>query len=279
MISLEDNVGDIIGKAQRGLGISDSELAKKAGLDLQTIRKLREGDVDEQALHRVAPVLGLAAGPLCELAKGEWHPERIDERDGFAQFNTRYHDMTVNAYLVWDPASRVAAAFDTGADCSEMLRFANRHKLNVQLILLTHAHPDHVADLPRLREETGADVFVPAREPVSGAEAIDEGKHFHLGKLEIDTRLTWGHSQGGTTYVVSGLARPVAIVGDSLFAGSMGGGNVSYRDALRNNLEKILTLPDETIICPGHGPMTTVGEEKAHNPFFAGKLTSQNKDE
>jgi glyoxylase-like metal-dependent hydrolase (beta-lactamase superfamily II) len=52
----------------------------------------------------------------------------------------------------------------------------------------------------------------------------------------------------------------------------MGGGNVSYRDALQNNLEKILTLPDETIICPGHGPMTTVGEEKQHNPFFAGKV-------
>jgi hydroxyacylglutathione hydrolase len=269
MISLEDNVGDIIGKAQRGLGVSDSELAKKAGVDLQTIRELREGDFNEQALLRVAPVLDLAAGPLCELAKGEWRPERIDERDGFAQFNTRYHDMTVNAYLVWDPASCVAAAFDTGADCSEMVRFANRHKLNVQLILLTHAHPDHVADLPRLREETGADVFVPAREPVSGAEAIDEGKHFHLGNLEIDTRLTWGHSQGGMTYVVTGLARPIAIVGDSLFAGSMGGGNVSYRDALRNNREKILTLPDETIICPGHGPMTTVGEEKGHNPFFA----------
>jgi glyoxylase-like metal-dependent hydrolase (beta-lactamase superfamily II) len=64
----------------------------------------------------------------------------------------------------------------------------------------------------------------------------------------------------------------VAVVGDSLFAGSMGGGNVSYADALRNNLEKILTLPDETIICPGHGPMTTVGEEKVHNPFFAGKV-------
>ena len=274
MIPLEDNVGDIIGKAQRGLGISDSELAKKAGVDLQTIRKLGEGDIDEQALAGVAPVLSLAAGPLCELAKGEWRPERIDERDGFAQFNTHYHDMAVNAYLVWDPASRIAAAFDTGADCSEMVRFANRHKLNVQLILLTHAHPDHVADLPRLREETGGDVFAPAREPVSGAEPIDEGKHFHLGNLEIDTRLTWGHSHGGITYVVTGLARPIAIVGDSLFAGSMGGGNVSYQDALRNNLEKILTLPDETIICPGHGPMTTVGEEKKHNPFFAGKLTS-----
>src|SRR5437867_1453712 len=84
-------------------------------------------------------------------------------------------------------------------------------------------------------------------------------------------RRTWGHSPGGMTYVVTGLARLIAIVGDSLFAGSMGGGNVSYQDALRNNLEKILTLPDETIICPGHGPMTTVGEEKQHNPFFAGK--------
>ena len=68
-----------------------------------------------------------------------------------------------------------------------------------------------------------------------------------------------------------GLARPIAIVGDSLFAGSMGGGNVSYNDAVKNNLEKILTLPDDTIICPGHGPMTSVGEEKKHNPFFASK--------
>jgi hydroxyacylglutathione hydrolase len=272
MIPLEDNVGDIIGKAQRGLGISDSELAKKAGVSLETIRKLREGDLDEQALLRVAPVLGLAAGQLSQLAKGEWRPERIDERDGFAQFNTRFHDMTVNAYVVWDPTSRVAAAFDTGADCTEMVRFANRHKLNVQMIFLTHAHPDHIADLPRLREETGADVFSPAREPVSGAQPVEEGKQFRLGNLEIGTRLTWGHSQGGITYVMTGLARPMAIVGDSLFAGSMGGGNVSYQDALRNNLEKILTLPDHTVICPGHGPMTTVGEEKKHNPFFAGNV-------
>src|SRR5881394_2135745 len=272
MIPLEDNVSDIIGKAQRGLRISDTELAEKARVSSQKIRKLREGDFDELALLRVAPVLGLAARALCEIARDQWHPKKIDERDGLAQFNTHYHGMAVNAYLVWDPTSRAAAVFDTGADCTDMLRFANRHKLNVQLILLTHAHPDHVADLPRLREETGADVFGPAGEPVSGAEPIDEGKHFHLGNLEIDTRLTWGHSQGGITYVVTGLARPIAIVGDSLFAGSMGGGNVSYQDALQNNVEKILTLPDETIICPGHGPMTTVGEEKEHNPFFAGEV-------
>jgi hydroxyacylglutathione hydrolase len=272
MIPLEDNVGDIIGKAQRGLGISDSKLAEKARVSSETIRKLREGDFDEAALLNVAPILALNAQALRELAKGEWHPKKIEAHDGLAQFNTDYHGMTVNAYLVWDPASHAAAAFDTGADSSEMVRFANRHKLDVQLILLTHAHADHVADLPRLREETGADVFTAAREPVPGAELIEEGKRFRLGNLQIDTRLTWGHSPGGMTYVVTGLAHLVAIVGDSLFAGSMGGGNVSYHDALRNNLEKILTLPDDTTICPGHGPMTTVGEEKQHNPFFAGTV-------
>jgi len=273
MIPLEDNVGDIIGKAQRGLRISDTELAEKARVSSQKIRALREeGELDELALLRIAGVLGLAARPLCELAKGEWHPKKIEGFEGLAQFNTDYGGMAVNAYLTWDPATRVAAAFDTGADSKEMVHFANRHKLNVQLILLTHAHADHVADLPCLREETGAEVFTPTREPVPGAEVIDEGKSFPLGNLKIDTRLTWGHSPGGMTYVVTGLARLIAIVGDSLFAGSMGGGNVSYQDALRNNLEKILTLPDETIICPGHGPMTTVGEEKQHNPFFAGEI-------
>src|SRR5438132_13828822 len=151
-----------------------------------------------------------------------------------------------------------------------MVHFANRHKLDVQLILLTHAHADHVADLPRLREETGADVLTPAREPVPGAELIDEGKRFRLGNLEIEARLTWGHSPGGMTFVVTGLAHPIAIVGDSIFAGSMGGGNVSYEDAVENNLKKILSLPNDTILCPGHGPLTTVGEEKLHNPFFAG---------
>ena len=272
MISLEDNAADVIGKAQRGLGISDSELAEKAGVTAQTIRKLREGDFEESALLNVAPVLGLDGRALCELAKGEWNPMKIESFDGLAQFNTDYNGMAVNAYLVWDPANRVAAAFDTGADSREMIRFAKHHKLNVQLILLTHAHPDHVAELPCLREETGADVFTPAREPVPGAEPVEEGKHFGLGNLKIDTRLTWGHSPGGMTYVVTGLARPIAVVGDSLFAASMGGGNVSYQDALRNNLEKILTLPDETIICPGHGPMTTVAEEKRHSPFFAAKI-------
>jgi hydroxyacylglutathione hydrolase len=175
----------------------------------------------------------------------------------------------VNAYLIWDPATREAVAFDTGADCGGMLERVERENLQVKLILLTHAHPDHVADLARLRKATGAPVYISELEPEEGAEPIAEGKSFEVGALKIEARLTSGHSPGGITYVVIGLAKPVAIVGDSLFAGSMGGGNVSYQDALRNNREKILTLPDETVVCPGHGPLTSVGKETRDNPFFA----------
>jgi hydroxyacylglutathione hydrolase len=271
-IPLEDNFTDVIGKAQRGLRISDSELAQKAGLSQAQIRELRDGKIDDEALKKIAPVLRLNAHALIELAAGKWRPNELENFDGLAQFTTDYGGMAVNSYLVWDLESKHGAAFDTGADCRDMLRLGTRENLSIKMILLTHAHSDHVADLPRLREETGTQVFAPPRELVPGADRVEEGKRFRLGKLEIETRLTSGHSPGGMTYVVRGLARPVAIVGDSLFAGSMGGGNVSYEDAVRNNFEKILTLPDETIICPGHGPMTTVGEEKKHNPFFAGRL-------
>jgi glyoxylase-like metal-dependent hydrolase (beta-lactamase superfamily II)/DNA-binding Xre family transcriptional regulator len=269
-IPLEDNFTDIIGKAQRGLNLSDSQLAEKSGVTAEKIRRLRDGDVDVDALHQIAPVLKLNPSALVEFARNDWKPATTGEIDGLAQFNTPYHDMTVNAYLIWNPQSREAVVFDTGADCGEILKRIRQEKLSVKLILLTHAHGDHIADLSRLKKGTGAPVFISEREPVNGVETIGEDKQFRVGELEIKAELTWGHSPGGMTFVVTGLAHPVAIVGDSIFAGSMGGGNVSYEDAVKNNLEKILTLPNDTIICPGHGPMTTVGEENEHNPFFAG---------
>ncbi len=243
-IPLEDNVSDIIGKAQRGLGISDSQLAERAGVSAEKIRALREGEFDGETVDQAAPFLNLDAAALRKLASGKWGPEGIGEIEGLAQFNTTFGDMTVNAYLVWDPATREAVAFDTGADCGGMLQRIEQERLSVKLILLTHAHPDHVADLRRLRKATSAPTYISSLEKAEGAEEVEEGKRFRVGSLEIETRLTSGHSPGGVTFVVTGLSRPVAIVGDSLFAGSMGGGNVSYEDALRNNREKILTLAD-----------------------------------
>lgn len=271
-IPLEDTFADIIGKAQRGLGISDTQLAEEAKISSADVRKVRGGEVDEMAIYRVAPVLGLAGRPLFELASGTWMPPDLELPNGLAMFNTTYGDMTVNAYLVWDPQTKRGIAFDTGADCDGMLATAKGEGVKVELILLTHSHPDHIEDLAKLRSATGARVYIGERESATGAEGIPEGKRFTVGSLEIETLLTWGHSPGGVTYFIRGLERPLAIVGDSLFAASMGGGAVSYQDALQNNLEKILALPNETIICPGHGPLTTVEKEKQGNPFFAGRF-------
>jgi len=176
--------------------------------------------------------------------------------------------MTVNSYLAWDAASGAAVAFDTGADCSGMLALLAEKKLTLTLILLTHTHGDHIFDLDRLKEKTGAPAFVGDREPIDGAETFGAGRAFEAGALKISSGLTWGHSKGGITFVVTGLAQPVAVVGDAVFAGSMGGGGVSYGAALATNREHILSLSDDTVIASGHGPLTTVGEQKLHNPFF-----------
>lgn len=268
-IPLEDNFTDIISKAQRGLQLSDTQLAESSGASLEAIRELREGNFDRATIDQIAPVLQLNAEALAAFAQEEWQPDEPSV-EGLAQFNTPFQDMTVNAYLVWDSASKEAVVFDTGADCSGILARSESEGLTIKLILLTHAHHDHVADLERLVAATGAEVYLSDREDAPHARPLAEGENFTVGGLTIEAFLTSGHSPGGTTFFIRGLDQPVAIVGDSLFAGSMGGGNVSYEDAVRNNCEKILTLPNDTILCPGHGPLTTVAEEKEHNPFFAG---------
>jgi glyoxylase-like metal-dependent hydrolase (beta-lactamase superfamily II) len=266
-IPLEDKFNDIVSKAMRGLQLSDSQVAEKSGVSAAAVQSLREGEWNESTARKVAPVLGLKADALAESGNELWAPQPV-ALDGFAQFNTPFEDMTVNSYLAWDTASGAAVAFDTGMDCSGVLALLAEKKLTLKLILLTHTHGDHIFELDRLKEKTGAPAFVGDREPIDGAETFAAGRAFEAGALKIASRLTWGHSKGGITFVIGGLARPVAVVGDAVFAGSMGGGAVSYADALRTNRGEILTLPDSTIIAPGHGPLTTVGEEKIHNPFF-----------
>jgi glyoxylase-like metal-dependent hydrolase (beta-lactamase superfamily II) len=271
-IPLEDNVEDIVGKVLRGRKLDPAEVARQAGVELPKLKALLAGEFDEATARAVAPVLGLGADALVALGQRTWYPQDPGEIDGLACFNTPYGDMFVNAFLVWDPATKVAAAFDTGSDCAPALAVAREKGLEVQHVFLTHTHPDHIADLARLTAETAAPAYVSHLEPTGNARAVREGDVWRLGSLTVRALATSGHTKGGTTYFVTGLARPVAAVGDAMFAGSMGGGNVSYEDALRNNVEKILALPDETLILPGHGPVATVGEQKQHNPFFTAVL-------
>lgn len=251
----------------RGLGISREQLARDTGVSIDAIQGLVDGAFDKSAVRAVAPVLGLDADALATLGADTYEPEEITV-DGVMQFNTPFDDMTVNAYLVWDGMSLDAAVFDTGSDVGEILSTAEDLNLRIRKVFLTHSHGDHIYDLDRLIEKTRAKAWTPAGEPVDGAEPFAPGQEFSIGSLSVETRLTCGHAKGGVTYVVRGLDLPVAICGDAMFAGSMGGGMVSYADALRTNREEILTLSDDTVLCPGHGPMTTVGEQKTSNPFF-----------
>jgi hypothetical protein len=263
-IPLEDNFSDIIGKAQRGLRLIDDQLASRSAVSLEELERIKSGQVDEPVLGRIARSLNLGKASLIESAKKLWYPHP-QELSGLAQFNTPYGDMTVNAYLVWDPDTKQAAVFDTGATSGGILQFINANQLTIKFIFLTHSSgshrgPDEIEDgngRPCVRQPTRS---------IDGAETFSEGHQF--GWQPTSTRVRPGHSRGGVTYITSGLGRKVAVTGDAIFAGSMGGGAVSYLDALNNNRKKILTLENDTILCPGHGPLTTVGEEKMHNPFF-----------
>ena len=267
-IPLEDTYTDIIGKTMRGQKLDDATVAQRAGVSAAELESLRGGEFSASVAEKIAPVLGFNARALTALAQKRYTPADVT-LEGLEQCNTVFEDMTVNAYLVWDPATRDAAIFDTGTDVGPMLDIIAAKKLTLRTIFITHTHGDHIFDLDRLREKTGAPVWTGEKEPVEGATNFAPGKTWQLGGLKVESRLTWGHSHGGITFVVTGLARPVAIVGDSIFAGSMGGGGVSYPDALKNNIEQILTLPANTVLCPGHGPLTSVGEEQRNNPFFA----------
>src|SRR5260370_179726 len=134
LIPLEDNFTDVLGKAQRGLDLSGTELSQRAGISLAQLNAVRGGEVDEAVLRK----------------------------------------------------------------------------------------------LVRLEAGTGGKGWVRGREALAGAEAFADGKTFAVGGLRIEARRTSGHARGGTSFVVTGLARRVAVVGDALFAGSMGGGMVDY---------------------------------------------------
>ena len=268
MNSLEDNHEDILAKAMRGLGIGKTVVADKLGLEKSRIEDVLNGGIDDEVVEGLARILKLDEGKLLVSSKKAWFPDshRVDLLD---QFNLPFGNMRVNAYMIWDGTSNKAWIFDTGTKAEFLLKSLENKGLSIDSIFLTHTHPDHIACLEELKQKTGNPlVFVHKLESLEGVESIEEGFEYVLGNLSLKALHTHGHSAGGVSYLIDGLEKPVAVVGDSLFAGSMGGGMVSYADALKNNREKLMTLPDETIVCPGHGPTTTIGEEKRANPFF-----------
>jgi glyoxylase-like metal-dependent hydrolase (beta-lactamase superfamily II) len=179
--------------------------------------------------------------------------------------------MEVNCYLVWDEVTREAALFDTGWEADPVIGMIEENGLVLRHLFITHGHTDHTAAADAVRAK-----FPKVKVHSSAAHApVDQRNRstdfIHLGSLRITNRPTPGHAPDGVTYVVGNWpedAPNVAIVGDAIFAGSMGGAGPKLDEARGAVREQILSLPPETLVCPGHGPVTTVGEERENNPFF-----------
>lgn len=267
-MKLEDSILDILGKAQKGQGVTDRDLCKLANIGVPELNSIRSGRREPAALDRLARALNLRPDQISEMANENWQPPAVALPLGVMMFTTPFADLTVNHYLIWDPSSLQAVAVDAGSDADALFAALERHKLTLAEILITHGHGDHVLELDRIREKTKAPAFAPEAEPIPGCKPVKSGQHFKVGSLAITAHTVPGHSAGGTVYEFRGLETPVATVGDVIFAGSIGGIRSRWKPALESIRAGVLTLPPETILLPGHGPVTTVAHEKAHNPFF-----------
>ncbi len=206
--------------------------------------------------------------------------------------------LQCNCSVVGDPETREAVVIDPGDEVERILEIIARHNLKVRLILNTHAHIDHVGGLQAMRQATGAPVLmhpedlelyrrleiqaswlgmrVPEMVEVDGA--LREGDAVRWGRYEARVMHTPGHTRGSVClYVpVDAAAERSAdpgtlFAGDTLFAGSIGRTDLwggSFEDILRSIANKLLALPDDTLVYPGHGEPTTIGREREWNPFL-----------
>lgn len=197
--------------------------------------------------------------------------------------------LRCNCSVFGDEESREAIVIDPGADVSDIEAILERHGLTVKAIVVTHAHIDHVAGAQELKRKTGAPVYlnsndqellsaldiqaqwigIPPPEIVEIDTDAKEGMALSLGGCDFQVMHTPGHTQGSISIYIPG--QNTLIAGDTLFRDSIGrtdlpGGNT--RQILSSIQTKLLVLPEETVVVPGHGPKTTIGREKESNPFL-----------
>ena len=271
---LEDEFGDIIGKARRGNGVSLSQVAGGAGITDAQLSQMEAYTLKptENQVRAIANVLGLNGDKLVDIAMERWAPvpvpSELDDKLGVERISGDVGGYPVNAYLLICKATKQTAVIDTAAHPNLILERIKKIGVKPTVILLTHAHGDHSDGLPELEKATSCPTYIHANEPKPRSSqqfrTLNHGDEVSIGDLTVKTLDTPGHTPGGCSF----YAGSVAAVGDAIFAGSVGGPKISYEDEITSVRNHLLSLPDEVRLFPGHGPSTTVGEEKAHNPFF-----------
>jgi glyoxylase-like metal-dependent hydrolase (beta-lactamase superfamily II) len=271
---LEDDFCDILRKASRGRGLDPATLAARSGLAEANIAAWQKGDdaPGEAEARALATLLGLDPGKLADAAARRWEPHVALPGD------VRHHPHDPhpsNGYLFFLDDGHTAALIDPAGLPSTILGAIAEGPFALRYILITHKHADHcdaTADVSRAFPDAQ---IVMHRSDVAAigdlgrtALPIVDGDELPFGPdAAIRMLHTPGHTDGSSCF----LFRSTLFTGDTLFAGSVGGAfgtASSYADILASVRFKLFALDDATVVAPGHGPPSTIGEERAHNPFF-----------
>jgi hydroxyacylglutathione hydrolase len=197
--------------------------------------------------------------------------------------------LQCNCSIIGDEATREAMVIDPGDDIEDVLAIVRKHKLQVKQIVVTHAHIDHVGGAMKLRAATGAPILLNENDyallkmldvqatwigvappgEVKIDQSVTSGDKVKAGPHEAEILHTPGHTEGSICLYFP--AEKKLIAGDTLFAGSIGRTDLpggSMQKILQSLHGTVMALPDETVVVPGHGTMTTIGEERQSNPFL-----------
>ena len=277
IVPLEDDCCDILKKARTGLGLSSGDVSHRAGLPDGVVAALERGEQarDRAELLALANALGLRGEPLAQIAIDKWEP--LAQRQP-AWIETVYGSIGgygVQGYIVHDEGE--ALLIDTAYNAPAMIEALDKRNLCLVGICLTHGHADHAEGIDHILTHRDVPVYL-------GPEDIDllnwkpradllvvpaDGCVIKVGSRTVHCLTTPGHTPGGICYRIDDPEQPVCFVGDTLFAGSIGRSNPShlYATHLDSVRKRLLALPPNYRLLPGHGPATTVAEELDHNSF------------
>ena len=276
---LEDDLCDIIKKARTGLKLSVGDVARLTGLPGADITALERGDQvrDRAELRAIANALGLRLTALEDIVVEKWLPQPLPMMPGIETVQGEISGYAVKGYIVHDGGE--ALLIDTAYNAEMMIEILEARRLRLVGICLTHGHADHAEGIQKLVTRWPVPVYLGAddltllhwKPSEKQLAAPEHGRTISAGRLTIRCLATPGHTPGGICYRIEMPWGPVAFVGDTLFAGSIGRSNPAqlYHTHLESVRRHVLTLPEDCLLLPGHGPGTTVREEFDHNPFYA----------
>lgn len=271
---LEDDLGDVLEKAVRQAALGLDVVARESNVELGRIKDALDyrSELTCSELTALARVLRLNEVGLCALAGGRYPlPEPVALPFCLHPLRMPFGVGVANAYLCTLAGSDTGVLFDTGASHAELHRAWPVHVTQLGAAFVTHYEAEHIGGLATVLRESGLERFYgPATGRWSQCLGLGEGEVVNVEGMAVTALHTPGHAAEHNCYVVRvpGKAGQVLISGDLIFAGSLGGGYYCCQRQLKNSRRVLEGLPGETIIAPGHGPLTTVENERRFNPFL-----------